>query len=148
MASGSTGREAPQHVLQDAAVAVVVDLVQQASFFSEGSGGSAERAVDHVKFVAWLVLSCVLLAALWTGGFWLQKRAVRELMDDEISRAHRATALSLGFLVAMLAGIALYILDMFEPMSSRMAIHLIVTAGIAAALLRFGMLERRVHNLG
>ena len=118
-------------------------ITQQASFFIEGSGGSAERAVDHVKLGAWLVLSLVLLAALWTGGFWLQKREVRDLMDDEVTRAHRAAALSIGFLVAMLTAIALYVVDMFEPMSSRMAIHLIVTFGIAAALIRFGLLERR-----
>lgn len=118
-------------------------ITQQASFFIEGSGGSAERAVDHVKLGAWLVLSLVLLAALWTGGFWLQKREVRDLMDDEVTRAHRAAALSIGFLVAMLTAIALYVVDLFEPMTSRMAIHLIVTFGIAAALIRFGLLERR-----
>jgi hypothetical protein len=121
----------------------LIFIFQQASFFAQGSGGEAERLVDHAKFGAWLLLSLVLLAALWTGGFWLRQRAVRALMDDELTRANRAAALSLGFLVAMLAGIALYILDQFEPMSSRMALHLVVTAGIAAALLRFGALERR-----
>ena len=49
---------------------------------------------------------------------------------------------------SILGAIALYFLDMIEPMSSRVAIHLIVTIGIAAALVRFGMLERRVHSLG
>ncbi len=124
-------------------ILAVVFISQQAAFFGEGSGGAAERAVDHVKLGAWLVLSGVLLAALWTGGFWLRKREVRALMDDEITRAHRAAALSIGFLVAMLAAIGLYLVDLFEPMTSRMAIHLIVTAGIVAALLRFGLLERR-----
>jgi hypothetical protein len=126
----------------------VIFLTQQASFFLEGSGGGAERAVDHVKFGAWLILSLVLLAALWTGGFWLQKRSVRELMDDEVTRGHRSSALALGFLVGMLTGIALYCVTLFEPLSTRMALHLTVTAGIAAALLRFGVLERRVHRLG
>ena len=78
----------------------------------------------------------------------MRPRAVRALMDDEITRAHRASALSLGFLVTILSAIALYFLDMFEPMGSRVAIHLIVTIGIAIALIRFGMLERRVHALG
>jgi hypothetical protein len=32
---------------------------------------------------------------------------------------------------------------MFEPVSGRDAVHVIVTAAIAAALVRFGMLERR-----
>ncbi len=124
-------------------ILALVFISQQAAFFVEGSGGGAERAVDQVKLGAWLVLSGVLLAALFTGGFWLRKREVRALMDDEVTRAHRAAALSIGFLVAMLAAIGLYLVDLYEPMTSRMAIHLIVTAGITAALLRFGLLERR-----
>ena len=126
----------------------VIFISQQVSFFaSETERTSAViRSVDHVKFGAWMVLSLVLLAALYTGGFWFHRREVRALMDDEITRQHRATALSLGFLVAMLAAIALYLVDMAEPVGTRVAIHVIVTLGIAAALLRFGMLERRAHR--
>jgi len=69
-------------------------------------------------------------------------------MNDEITRDHRMRALSLGFLVAMLTAIALYLLDMAEPVGTRVAIHVVVTLGIGAALIRFGMLERRAHRLG
>ena len=126
----------------------VIFISQQASFFaSETERTSAViRSVDHVKFGAWMVLSLVLLAALYTGGFWFHRREVRALMDDDITRQHRATALSLGFLVAMLAAIALYLVDMAEPVGTRVAIHVIVTLGIASALLRFGLLERRAHR--
>lgn len=131
-------------------ILAVLFIAQQASFFASESEASAQlvRTVDHVKVGAWVLLSAVLLAALYTGGFWLRPKAVRALMDDEITRAHRASALSLGFLVTMLAAIGLYFLDMVEPMTSRVAIHLIVTFGIAAALVRFGYLERRAHALG
>lgn len=125
-------------------------LAHQASFLVMKSGASAglERTVDRVTFGAWIVLSLVLVGVLYTGGFWLRRRAVRALMDDDVSRAHRAGALSLGFLVAMLGAIGLYVLDAFEPMPARLAIHLIVTFGLAAALLRFGWLERRAHAVG
>ena len=131
-------------------ILAILFISQQISFFASEQEASAQlvRTVDHVKFGAWLVLSLVLLAALYTGGFWLKPRAVRALMDDEITRAHRASALSLGFLVTILGAIGIYILDMFEPIETRMAIHLIVTVGIAAALVRFGMLERKAHALG
>ena len=131
-------------------ILAMVFIAQQASFFASESERASDvvRTVDHVKFGAWLVLSLVLLAALYTGGFWLRARAVRELMDDEVTRDHRAKALSLGFLVAMLTAIALYLVDMIDPMTTRMAIHLVVTLGIAAALIRFGMLERGVHAVG
>jgi hypothetical protein len=131
-------------------VLAVIFIAQQASFFASENEASANhvRTVDQVKVGAWVVLSAVLLAALYTGGFWLRPKAVRALMDDEITRAHRASALSLGFLVTMIGAIGLYFVDMVEPMQSRVAIHLIVTFGIAAALVRFGMLERRVHAIG
>ena len=89
------------------ALLAVIFLTQQISFFASESerASAAVRTVDHVKFGAWLVLSLVLLAALYTGGFWLRRREVRALMDDEITRQHRAAALSLGFLVAMLTAI-------------------------------------------
>lgn len=131
-------------------VLAMIFIAQQASFFAAEAEKASDvvRTVGHVKFGAWLVFSLVLLAALYTGGFWLRPRAVRALMEDEVTRDHRAKALSLGFLVAILTGIALYLVDMIEPMTSRVAIHLIVTLGIAAALIRFGLLERRVHAVG
>ena len=129
-------------------VLAILFLTQQLSFFTSEMERTSEviRSVDHVKFGAWMALSLVLLAALYTGGFWFHRREVRDLMNDEITREHRARALSLGFLVAMLTAIALYVVDMAEPVGTRMAIHVIVTLGIGAALVRFGALERRAHR--
>ena len=66
------------------------------------TAGEGDRTVDHVKIAAWLVLSIVLLLALTTGGFWFKPKAVRALMDDEVTRANRADALKLGFIATML----------------------------------------------
>ncbi|MEA3016388.1 MAG: hypothetical protein QOI38_1110 [Sphingomonadales bacterium] len=120
-------------------------LTQQAAFVTE-QFESGTRTVDHVKVGAWLILSIVLLLALTTGGFWLKRKAVRDLLDDEVTRANRAAAMGTGFVAAMIGGIALYLIALFEPVSGRQAVHLLVTIGIAAALLRFGLLERRAHK--
>ena len=69
----------------------VIYLSQQVSFFADA--GSGDRPVDHVKVGAWVVLSLVLLAALTTKGFWLRRREVREMIDDETTKAHRGEAL-------------------------------------------------------
>jgi hypothetical protein len=119
----------------------IIFLSQQAAYFADSH--PQVRMVDHLKVGAWLVLSIVLLAALATGGFWFRPRRVRALMDDEVTRANRAEAFRIGFLVTMAAAIALYFFDQFEPMSGREAIHILMTIGIATALLRFGFLERR-----
>jgi len=123
----------------------VIFLSQQASFFSQMSGGehvSAEKA----KISAWLVLSAVMLFALATKGFWFEPREVRDLVDDENTRANRNEAMRWGFLFAMAAAIGVYILTMFDIVTGREATHIIMSFGIAAAILRWGVLERRAHR--
>jgi hypothetical protein len=120
-------------------------FMQQLSFFSLPLGN---RPVDYFKVGAWVALSTVLLAALVTGGFWLRPPNLRAMLNDESSRVHRADALGTGFVVAMATGILLYVIDTFSPMTSREVIHLTVSLGIAAALVRFGFLERRAHRNG
>ncbi|MFL6765246.1 MAG: hypothetical protein ACJ8FO_08645 [Sphingomicrobium sp.] len=123
----------------------VIFLSQQATFFSQMSGGehvSAEKA----KISAWLVLSVVMLFALATKGFWLEPKEVRDLVDDENTRANRNEAMRWGFLFAMGTAIGIYILTMFDTVTGREATHIIMSFGIAAAILRWGVLERRAHR--
>jgi ABC-type Fe3+ transport system permease subunit len=126
-------------------VLAVFYLGQQLTFFTSPPG---QRLVDHFKIGAWAVMSAVLLAALVTGGFWLRKPELRSMVNDEVSRAHRASALATGFILAMLTGIILYVVGTAVPFSDREVIHLIVSVGIGAALIRFGMLERRDEHIG
>jgi len=125
----------------------IIFISQQAAYFS-GRIEDGARAVDHVKIAAWLVLSVVMLLALTTGGFWFRPKEVRALLDDDVTRANRADALRIGFLVTMASAIALYFVNFFEPMGARDAIHILMSFGIVAALLRFGYLERRAHRDG
>lgn len=120
-------------------------LTQQAAYFT---GARGPRPADHVHIAAWLVLSAVLLLVLATGGGWIYPRAVRELANDEVTRAHRGAAFQFAFLATMVGCIGLYALDQFEPLSGRDAIHLIMTIGIVAALIRFAMFERRALKDG
>jgi Na+-transporting methylmalonyl-CoA/oxaloacetate decarboxylase gamma subunit len=126
-------------------VLVVIYFSQQAAFFSAVNG---DRAVDHVKIGAWVVFSLVLLLALVTRGSWFMSRRVRDMVDDEASRANRTEALKTGFIVANGTAIFIYVASQFAPLSAREAIHLIVSLGIGCALLRFAMLERRDHRNG
>lgn len=128
-------------------ILAVVFISQQASFFVARIEDEA-RTVDQVKIAAWLVLSIVLLALLASRGFWFRSRAVRGLIDDEVTRANRASALGIGFLAGMAGAIATYALTMVETVTAREAVHIVMTTGIGAALLRFGFLERRAHRDG
>ena len=116
-------------------------LIQQGSFFTDHPG--VDRPVDQLKISAWLVLSAVILIALWTGGSWLQPRRVRELLNDEATRVHRTQAFRVAFLASMMGCIFLYFLTMFTRVETREAIHIILTIGLSAALISFAVLERR-----
>jgi hypothetical protein len=125
----------------------VIYLAQQGTYFSALQSPTHTSSYTF-RISAWLVLSAVLLAALVTKGFWLQPREVRDLIDDEHTRANRLDALRLGFIFAMLTGMAVYFIDQFEPLTAGAAAHLILTFGLGAALIRFGIVERRAHRDG
>ena len=120
----------------------IVFLLQQTVFFASPPIDPA-RSVDHVKVGAWVCLSTLLILFLWTGGMWRYRGAVRDLLNDDAVRANRADAMSLVFLVAMFAALLLYVFAGVADIRLHEAIHLIVSGGIVAALLRFGFLERR-----
>jgi hypothetical protein len=124
----------------------VIFLSQQAAFLSN-LGTHEQSSAYSLKVSAWLVLSIVILAALTTKGFWLEPRAVRDLIDDENTRANRNDAMRWGFLFSMAAAIAVYALTLFNvQLTARDAVHLVLTVGIPAALIRWGFLERRAHR--
>ena len=122
-------------------VVAIIFITQQGAFFSEA--GDAARTVGTVKIGAWVVLSAVILAALVTGGMWLQPRKIRELANDEVTRAHRDKALRLGFINAMLTCLLLYVISMVTRVEAREAIHVITTVGLASALVSFAFMERQ-----
>ena len=123
-------------------VLAIFFLSQQAAFFSNPP---AERAVDHVRIGAWVVMSAAILFALYTGGAWFRSPAVRAMLNDEPTRANRANAMQWGFIAATVTGMLVYVFQGVTHLTTREAIHLIVSAGLVAALIRFGMLERRAH---
>src|SRR3982750_1578835 len=90
-------------------------LIQQTTYF-RSTANPHPRPVDHVWISAWVLLSLIILAGLVTKGFWLQPREVRDLIDDESSRANRLEGLRLGFIFAVLTAIVLYYVDHYSPM--------------------------------
>jgi hypothetical protein len=124
----------------------IIFLSQQATFFSTVSSPAPHSAYG-AKISAWLALSIILLFALSTKWFWFERKEVRDLLDDENTRANRNDGMRWGFLFSMAAAIAVYALTIFDTtVTARDAVHIVMTAGIAVALIRWGMLERRAHR--
>lgn len=100
----------------------------------------------HFKIGAWALNAIVLLAALATGGGFLRGRDVRHLMNDETTVAHRRIAVSWGFWTMIATGLGLYLLSQFEEVTTREALHMMITFGTAMPLLVFSYLERRAYR--
>src|SRR5215208_4857342 len=111
----------------------LIFLSQQVTYFTTVRGLDT---APTVKISAWLALSIVLLAALATKGFWLQPKEVRDLIDDENTRANRNDAMRWGFVVSMATAIGIETLTMFDTVKAREAIHIIMSTGLAVALIR------------
>jgi hypothetical protein len=118
---------------------LAVVLLAQQSLFISWDG----RAVTVVQTAAWLVMVLFLLFALLTSGAWFTPRAVRELANDEVTRANRALAIQRGFIAAMVTGMLVFVVSPIEPISAQRAAHIIVSIGLAVALLVFGLEERK-----
>ena len=106
------------------------------------------RTVSAVKLSAWFVWALLLLFLLATGGGLVRHRKLRGLLNDELTRQHRTRACVAGFWAAAAACISLYLVGMFDPVSGREAIHIILSAAVGAALLTFAILERRTADGG
>jgi hypothetical protein len=124
------------------AVQATIFISWQGLFFSRVPEGPM-RAVDSVKISAWFVWVLALLFLLATGGNLLRGRKVRALLNDEFTRRNRAQAYVAGFWAAASSAILLYLIDLFDVVTTREAIHFILSVAIASALITFAARERR-----
>lgn len=94
-------------------------------------------------FAVW---AAVLLSVLATGGALTAPRHIRALMNDEMSREHRRSAVSFGFWVTMITALVVFVGSVWIEVTAREALHLVLTFGIGGALIRFAKLEWRTEQ--
>ncbi|RZF58636.1 hypothetical protein EWE75_24320 [Sphingomonas populi] len=124
-------------------VMVVIYVAQQLSYFLGTGAGTGDAPIQNIQLVSWLALSTTILLLLTTGGAWFYPRKVRRLANDEATRAHRDAALCLGFIASMIVCMVVYFVSMSRAVPGREAVHLVMSVGIAVALVKFAILERR-----
>ena len=76
------------------------------------------------------------------------RRAIRALINDEVSKNNYRQAVVAAFWVAMGLAMALYLWPGGETRSARDAVYLVVTPSLGVALLAFSYLEFRAHRDG
>ena len=97
------------------------------------------RLIDGVRLAAVLLLSLVV-AIRATTNFSLRRR--EPALDDELTRANRASAAAWGFWALMLASLALAVARVLWPVGLVDLAPGVIVIGAAAAGLRFVFLER------
>jgi len=121
------------------ATAFVFVATQAASFRDDAPLNRPQT----LHLAVWLCWVAVLLALLATGGALLRGKRMRALLNDETTRDHQLRAMAWGFWSAILVALAIYVLSFFSEVSGREGVRLVITFGIALALIRFGALEKK-----
>lgn len=98
---------------------------------------------ETVKLAAWVVWAAALLFLLSVGGGLFRGKGIRALMNDDSTVENRRQAMVTGFWGAVLSAFALYAVTFYEPVASREVIRLLLSAAVGAAIIKFGILERR-----
>lgn len=109
-------------------------------------GMGPETAEHLTRRVVWVVNVVVLLLGLLTGGGLLNNQQIRALVNDEVSQSNYRTSVILGFWVAMVTALALYLFPALQRYTGPDAIYTIVTFSVAIAVLKFAYLEFRAHR--
>lgn len=97
----------------------------------------------HASVDWWAVNALILLVALATGGGLLNRRPVRQLVNDEVSRGNYQRSIVIAFWVVMALAMGFYLWPKAVSYTARDAIYVVVTAGVSVALLAFAYFERR-----
>ncbi len=92
---------------------------------------------------AWIVWALALLVLIALGGGWFRKPFVRSMMNDDSTIENRRSALVTGFWAIVICAFVLYGISLFENISGREAIRIMLSAAVGVAAIRFGTLERR-----
>jgi cation transport ATPase len=98
---------------------------------------------ETFKLAAWIVWAAILLLLLGAGGGLFRGGAVRSLMNDESTLDNRRRAMVAGFWATVISAFALYAISLYEPITGREAIRLLLSAAVGTSIIRFGILEQR-----
>jgi hypothetical protein len=98
------------------------------------------RNVDIVRTAGFVVLALVLAVRSTTAFSFAGRNAV---LDDELTRANRASAARVGFWAMFLAALVMLAVSFFETVTPMQIIPVLIGAGAVSAALRFVVLEGR-----
>ena len=109
--------------------------------------GPAGESPQHL-LNGWAInaIALMLLLVIRLQGGLLNRKEIRELINDDVPREHHREAVIDGFWVAMIGAMAIFFLPAFRSYTAQEGSYLIVTAAVGFSVLRFSYLEFRAHH--
>lgn len=128
-------------VLPAAAFGLTVIAMSQAGDWLSGE----DRDARTVILAGVAVLNLLIIPAMvmgWDGG----SRKVRRLLDDELTRAYRASAMTWACWVLLVGVAGVYLVGLWKADAAVIALPMILWLGAATVALRFAQLHRRAER--
>lgn len=129
--------------LRRARASIVLGILFITSMATSLKADIGDSRPATIQLAAWIVWAIALLVLVAAGGGWFRKPSVRSMMNDDSTIDNRRSALVTGFWAIVLCAFVLYGLSLFEDITGREAIRIMLSAAVGAAAIRFGTLERR-----
>ena len=95
----------------------------------------------YLVFLAISLLTAVFATWMMLTGVGYAK-ALRSVMDDELSRALRARAIASGFLASLIGGTAVFVAGLIEPRWAVLSLPFVISGSLAVAAAHFALLDR------
>lgn len=99
--------------------------------------------VGIIPMVIWTVLAIAMMVLALTGGRFLLPEKLRKLAEDDVTRANRDIALRMGFIMALIVSILIFVVAPFDPLPAQRAAHMIFSMSLGISFLVFGLRELR-----
>lgn len=101
------------------------------------------RLSDLVADLGQIGFALIMLTLVFTSRQLLPKLTKRDqaVLEDELVKANRRSAMQTGYLVMMLMAAFLFLLSRYQPISGNDVARILLCMGVAAPLYRFAFLE-------
>ena len=126
-------------------LAMQVMFVAAAGRLIESIPAGSVRLVDALSVVASIAWALALVGNLSTGGRHTRSAsaAVREILEDELTKSNRGAAFRVGYVALFLGTCALFVASLFWPADAVAALPLLIAFGAASPVIAFWLLDRR-----
>jgi hypothetical protein len=128
-------------VLPGATLGITVIAMMRADEWLSGE----DPGVSGVLLAGAAAINLLLIPLMlmgWDGG----SRKMKRLLEDELTKAYRASAITCAFWVLMVGAMGVYLIGLWKPHVAVVALPMVLWVAAATAALRFAQLHRRAER--